>query len=355
MLYKVMIVDDNMSNLIMAQKTLEEEFEVLPVSSGLSALECLHDMPDLPDIVVLDVDMPNVNGFQVISEMKNSRRLRNIPIMFLSAQDDATTELESYNLGALDYIHKPYTASLLKKRINIQIQLLEQKRKLEEINTLLTNVIQGQRKKDTLEQNALVGMLSSLMGKRSVALAAHADRVERYLELFLPLVAAKEVYKLDEDKIQTMCAAARLHDIGKICLKDIFVTGALAGDTVSYDREAERLHTVIGSDAVRKLMPTEELASDFTKYAYYMCRSHHEKFDGTGYPDKLAGEKIPLEARVLSIVNTYDNFRTIKKNGKILGHSDACAKIAVMRKRHFDPLLVDIFLKREKEFAELVQ
>ncbi len=147
-MYRVMIVDDNMANLIMARKTLEDEYEVIPVSSGISALECLNDMPELPDLVLLDVDMPNVNGFQVISEMKNIPKLINIPIVFLTAQDDDTTELESYNLGAVDYIKKPYTANLLKKRVDIQIQLLSQQRKLADMNRSLNNLVQDKNKKN---------------------------------------------------------------------------------------------------------------------------------------------------------------------------------------------------------------
>lgn len=346
--YKLMIVDDNMSNLIMAQKSLEEEYEVLPVSSGLSALECLSDMPDLPDLVVLDVDMPNVNGFQVISEMKNSNKLKDIPIIFLTAQDDTTTELESYNLGALDYIHKPYTASLLKKRINVQIQLLEQKRKLEDLNALLTEIIQGQKKKNVLVQFTLVDMLFELMKKRNVILSGHAERVEKYMRIFTVTVGASDGYIINEEQARMMCAASKLHDIGKISLKDMYLDKAYEnhGD---YDKEVERMHTIIGSDAVRKLMPTNEFASDFTNYIYNMCRSHHEKFDGSGYPDCLSGKNIPLEARMLAIVNTYDSLRNDKRKGAVLSHADACVRLVALKGKALDRQLVDIFLKKEKE------
>ncbi len=251
MLYKVMIVDDNMSNLIMAQKTLEEEYEVLPINSGISALEVLNDMPDLPDLVVLDIDMPNVNGFQVISEMKNVDRLKDIPIIFLTAQDDVTTELESYNLGAMDDICKPYTASLLKKRINVQIQILEQKRELADINNLLTNVIQGQRKKETIEHYAIVEMLVSMLGSRNTALAAHANRIERYMAFFLsdPIIAA--MYGLDEEKIKTMCVACRVHDVGKICMNEIHLSDVIFEENKEFDNEVDKMHTVVGADGIK--------------------------------------------------------------------------------------------------------
>lgn len=341
MKYKLMIVDDNVSNLIMAQKTLEEEYEVLPVSSGISALECLADMPELPDLVVLDIDMPNVNGFHVISEMKHVKKLKNIPTIFLTAQDDATTELEGYNLGAVDYISKPYTASLLKKRIQVQIQLLEQKRKLEEINTKLASVIQQQRKKDMKQQCAITDMFLVLLRKSNPAVYTHSLRVMHYMEMYLPALTATGKYKFKEDSVSMICAAAGLHDIGKLGVK-----------TYANDSDMEKEHTVIGSDAVKCMLLQNEVTDDFIHYAYNMCRSHHERVDGTGSPDRLSGEQIPLEARILAVVNTYDNLRTTKKAGKIFSREEACSRIAAMKNKALDGNLVTVFLHVEKFFRD---
>lgn len=354
MKYKLMIVDDNISNLIMAQKALEDDYEVLPVSSGLSALECLGDMPDLPDLVVLDIDMPNVNGFHVISEMKNIKKLKNIPAIFLTAQDDSTTELEGYNLGAVDYIRKPYTASLLKKRINVQIQLLEQKRRLEEINTALADVIQKQRKKDMEQQFALVDMLLSMLGKRSNEIYGHTKRVMRYMDLFVPVLASTGRYDLEGDRVKMICMASGMHDIGKLCLNDLYLNPSPNANK-AYDKETEKMHTIIGSDAVKHLISDGEGSNDFAGYACHMCRSHHEKFDGTGYPDMLSGKKIPLEARILSVINTYDNLRSQKKAGKVLSHSEACGRIRAMKNTALDAELVSVFLELENEIAQITQ
>ena len=140
-MFKVMIVDDNMTNLIMAKKVLEEIYEVVPVNAGKTALEFLRDMPDPPDIILLDIDMPDINGFYVLSEMRNDPRLADVRVIFLTAQDDPTTEVEGYYLGAVDYIKKPYTTALLRKRLDVHVQQIENERKLKRYNENLSNTL----------------------------------------------------------------------------------------------------------------------------------------------------------------------------------------------------------------------
>lgn len=353
-MYRIMIVDDNMANLIMARKTLEEEYEVIPVSSGISALECLNDMPELPDLVLLDVDMPNVNGFQVISEMKNIPKLVNIPIIFLTAQDDDTTELESYNLGAMDYIKKPYTANLLKKRVDIQVQLLSQRRRLAEMNRSLNNLVQEKNKKNMELQYSIVGMFVDLMTKRDGFGGDHARRVEKYMDVFLSAIVRKGKYGLTADDATTICFASQIHDIGKLCISDQYLNNTRINGESEFEREAVKTHTTLGADMLSKVTQLSEGENNFLHYAHNMCRSHHERWDGKGYPDRLDGESIPIEARVLSIVNAYDNLRNIAAAGsKALSHQEALMKIKFMKFTCFDPILTDIFLSVESEIESV--
>lgn len=352
-MYRVMIVDDNMANLIMARKTLEDEYEVIPVSSGISALECLNDMPELPDLVLLDVDMPNVNGFQVISEMKNVPKLVNIPIIFLTAQDDDTTELESYNLGAMDYIKKPYTANLLKKRVDIQIQLLSQRRKLAEMNNHLNNMVQEKNKKNLELQYSIVNMFTELMSKRDGFAGDHAKRVERYMDILISAMVRSGKYELSADDGTTICSASKIHDVGKLCIADQYISNARIGSESEFEREALKTHTTLGADTLSRVTQLSAGENNFLNYAYNMCRSHHERWDGKGYPDRLNGENIPLEARALAIVNTYDNFRNIATEGKVLSHQEAIMKIKFMKFTCFDPAIVDIFLSVESDIRNV--
>ena len=352
-MYRVMIVDDNMANLIMARKTLEDEYEVIPVSSGISALECLNDMPELPDLVLLDVDMPNVNGFQVISEMKNVPKLVNIPTIFLTAQDDDTTELESYNLGAMDYIKKPYTANLLKKRVDIQIQLLAQRRKLAEMNNSLHNLVQDKNKKNLELQYSIVAMFVDLLSKRDGFEGDHARRVERYMDVLVSAMVRKGSYGLTADDATTICFASKVHDIGKLCIADQYINNSRAHMENEFEQEAIKTHTTLGADTLSKVTQLSAGENNFLNYAYNMCRSHHERWDGKGYPDRLSGEKIPLEARALAIVNTYDNLRRISVDGKILSHQEAMMRIKFMKFTSLDPSMVDIFLSVESDIRNV--
>lgn len=352
-MYRVMIVDDNMANLIMARKTLEDEYEVIPVSSGISALECLNDMPELPDLVLLDVDMPNVNGFQVISEMKNIPKLINIPIVFLTAQDDDTTELESYNLGAVDYIKKPYTANLLKKRVDIQIQLLSQQRKLADMNRSLNNLVQDKNKKNLELQYSIVAMFVDLLTKRDGFGGDHARRIEKYMDVLISALIRNGKHNLTADDGITICFAAQVHDIGKLCIADQYLNNVRMGKESEFEREAVKTHTTLGADTLSKVTQLSAGENNFMNYAHNMCRSHHERWDGKGYPDRLEGKDIPIEARVLSIVDTYDNLRNIAVGGKTLSHQETIMKIKFMKFTCFDPELVDIFLSVENEIKNV--
>ena len=352
---KVMIVDDNMANLIMARKTLEDVYEVIPVSSGISALECLNDMPDLPDVILLDVDMPNVNGFQVISEMKNKKKLMNIPVIFVTAQDDDITELEGYNLGASDYIKKPYTANLLKKRVDIQIKLVLQNRKIEEYTTGLANSVQEKVKRFVELQYSVVEMFVDMMEKRNSFSGQHAKRIEKDMDIMLSATVKSNCADISADDCATISFASKIHDLGKLCIMDKYID-ASENPLVSsktFEIEAVKTHTVLGAETISKITQLASNNSNFMTYALNMCRSHHENWDGSGYPDRLSGENIPFEARVLAIINMYDNLRYGSLEGKKLTHQEAVMKIKFLKFTLFDPKLVDVFLSCEREIAKI--
>ncbi len=351
-MYKIMIVDDNMANLIMAKKALEDIYEVLPVSSGISALECLNDMPELPDLVLLDVDMPNVNGFRIISEMKNSSKLINIPTIFLTAQDDDATELEGYNLGAVDYIKKPYTTNLLRKRVDLQIQLMEQKKRLEDYNKKLTVNVQEQVKRNVELQYSVVEMFVDMLEKRAVSMGQHARRIEKLMEVFIAAIIRTGKYPITGDEGITVCFAAKIHDLGKLCLPDELIKANTG--LVSAEGDGVRNHTHLGADTIAKISQLASGNNSFMNFTFNMCRFHHERWDGNGYPDKLKAEKIPLEARALSIVDTYDKLRTKGVDGKLLNHQEACMKVKFMKFTCFDPSLVDIFISVGNEIQKII-
>lgn len=350
-MYKIMIVDDNKTNLIMAKKALEDTYDVIPMSSGRVALDFLRDMPEPPDILLLDVDMPDMNGFFVISEVKNQARLNDMPVIFLTAQDDTTTEIEGYALGAVDYIKKPYTTLILRKRIDVHVQMLESERRLKNANKALADAVNNKTHNIVELEYAIVEMFVSLMGHRSNIIEGHSLRVEKYMSIFLDeLIRTREFDIKQEDK-QVLVFASKIHDIGKICMTDRCL--ADMGDLSLAEKEFNHAHTVLGAEAIKRVTDVVS-ANSFLTYAYNMCRYHHERWDGKGYPDKIMTTNIPFEARVLAIVNSYDNFRTSNDGADPLNHREAMNRIKLWAGTHFDPNLVEKFLSIERTIENTV-
>lgn len=348
-MHKVMIVDDNKTNLIMAKKALEDLYEIVPVSSGQMALEFLEEMPDPPEIVLLDVDMPDINGFYVISQMKNVEKLQNIPVVFLTAQDDTTTEIEGYSLGAIDYIKKPFTATLLRKRVDVHIRFVEERERLNKVNKQLSVALNEKIHNIVELEYAVVEMFVSIMASRSYMISEHCNRVEKYMSIFLDSLIASRQFNLDEQDVQILKFASKMHDVGKLCLSDRCL--ADMGDLSLQEKEFSRAHPVLGSEAIKKVMDVIS-ANSFLSYASNMARYHHERWDGKGYPDKLMTIDIPIEARILSIVNSYDNFRTSNEGNEPLSHTEAINRIRFWSGTHFDPELVDAFINVERQIEE---
>lgn len=345
-MYKIMIVDDNKTNLIMAKKALEDTYDVIPMSSGLMAIEFLKEMPEPPDILLLDVDMPDINGFYVISEVKNLKKLEDMPVIFLTAQDDDATEIEGYSLGAVDYITKPYTTMLLRKRIDIHVAAIEKERKLQVANKALADAVNNRTHNVIELEYAIVEMFASLMGHRSNIIEGHSRRVEKYMSIFIEELSKHPKFHIEEDDKQIMVFASKIHDIGKICMTDRCL--ADMGDLTLQEKEYNHLHTVLGADAIKQVTDAVS-ANKFLTYAFNMCRSHHERWDGKGYPDKLMSTNIPFEARVLSIVNSYDNFRTNNDGQQPMSHREAISRIKFWAGTHFDPELSEIFISIENK------
>lgn len=345
-MYKIMIVDDNKTNLIMAKKALEDTYDVIPMSSGTMALEFLRDMPDPPDLLLLDIDMPDMNGFYVISEVKNREKLADMPVIFLTAQDDSSTEVEGYSLGAADYITKPYTTSILRKRIDVHVAALENERALKKANSTLTEALKARTHNIIELEYAIVEMFTSLMDHRSNIIAGHSRRVEKYMDIFIDELSKIPRYRIDHDDKQIMVFASKIHDIGKICMTDRCL--ADVESLTLQEKEYNHAHTILGADAIKRVTDAVS-ANKFLTYSFNMCKSHHERWDGKGYPERLMSTNIPLEARILAIVNSYDNFRTNNDGQQPMSHREAITRIKFWAGTHFDPELADVFVSIENK------
>ena len=196
-------------------------------------------------------------------------------------------------------------------------------------------------------------MFVDLLSKRDSVSADHARRVEQYMDVLISAIVRNGQHGLSADDGTTICFASKIHDIGKLCITDQYLNNVRLGKGSEFEHETVKTHTTLGADTLSKVTQLNASENNFLNYAYNMCRSHHERWDGHGYPDRLSGENIPLEARALAVVNAYDNLRSIGEDGKVLSHQEALMKIKFMKFTSFDPSIVDIFLSVESDIRNV--
>jgi putative two-component system response regulator len=355
--YKIMLVDDNMANLSMGKNLLRTFYEVFPVSSAKKLFELLENV--MPDLILLDVEMPETDGYETIKKLKKDEKLAHIPVIFLSAKSDEHSELEGFNLGAVDYVSKPFSTPLLLKRVETHLlmarqknQLLAHQAELEDFNENLQKLV-CQKTMEVLElQNALLRTVSEMVEFRDKNTGGHIARTQRYLELLVNKLLEKNIYQdiTEEWNLAFMLISGQLHDLGKIAVKDSILNKP---DKLTPDEfETMKQHPAIGVDILEKIENSTK-AHAFLEHARIIAGTHHEKWDGTGYPLGLSGENIPLEGRLMAIADVYDALISRRPYKEPLSTEVAERIIIEESGTHFDPTLIEVFRELAPEFAEI--
>lgn len=346
-----MIIDDSITNLTIADEALKDSCNIIPVTSGIKAIELLGRMKELPTLILLDIEMPIMNGFEVIKKIKENKDWNYIPIIFLTSNEDTESELLGLSFGAVDYIKKPFSIPLLKKRIELHIKIYEQNKELEEYNISLEKKVADKTKTILELQSAIISTISDLIGKRDGYTGEHVMRVEKYMQILLAeIVKNISKYNFTESEMYTIAFCSKLHDVGKIGVRDSVLLKD--GKLTFEEMEIIKQHTTIGSDAIENSMKLVR-ENQFLKYVYEMVRWHHEKWNGSGYPEGLAGNDIPFVARVMAVADVYDALTSIRPYKSSIEHKVAVKIIKEGRETHFDPEIVDIFLRIEDKFDEI--
>jgi len=338
-----MVIDDNITNLTVAKESLVNEYDIMPVTSGEKALKLLERVH--PDLILLDIEMPGMNGFEVIKTIKRNDILKDIPVIFLTSLDDRGNELEGLLLGAVDYIAKPFSVPLLLQRIKIHIRLYNYTHRLEEVVEEKTEIIKEL-------QYAIVHTITDLIERRDGSTGGHVMRTQTFVKVMLEELLKEEKYQkemagMDFDMI---VEATQLHDVGKIGIPDqiLLKPGKLSDEEYKIMKE----HVPIGEAAIREAMNLTR-DKEFLQYAKTLAAAHHEKWDGTGYPRGLAGLDIPLLGRIMAIADVYDALASNRPYKSKLSHEKAVEILKNDAGKHFDPDLIRIFLKIEKEFEKI--
>ncbi|MDR2577324.1 MAG: response regulator [Chitinispirillales bacterium] len=346
----VFLVDDNITNLTLGKNALTGHYNVFTLNSGSRLLKMLEK--NLPDIILLDVDMPEMDGYEVIRILKNKKDTAHIPVIFLTAKTDDQSELMGLSLGAIDYITKPFTPLLLLKRIEVHLLVESQKKELKNYNESLQEMVNAKTKMVVELKNAILKTMAELVECRDDVTGGHIERTQNYLALLIDAMQRYGIYK-DEIApwdIGLVLQSAQLHDVGKISIRDNILQkpGKLTVD----EFEEIKAHTVFGEKVIDRIREgTSEQA--FLEHAKILVSAHHEKWDGSGYPRGLKGLDIPLLGRLMAIVDVYDALVSERPYKKAFPHEEAVDIIIKSRGSHFDPVLVDLFIKIADEFKSV--
>lgn len=342
---KIFLVDDNMTNLTIGKKMLGERFHVLTLPTGEKLFRAI--MQITPDLILLDIDLPLMNGYEILRRLKSSPATAHIPVIFLSARDDSASVEKALLLGAADYILKPYTKKLLIGLIERHLLIRSQQHSLHQYEALLNTLVQTKKKSILELQNSILETLihlassqRNLTGPLSVSLY---QQQENYLHILIEEMMSEQRYhqEIAQWDPELFMASSHFHDIGKIIIKDSILLKP--GRLTPLEFEQIKKHTVFGVQLIDSI-EQNAVYQNFFDSAKLFAGSHHEKWDGSGYPLGLHGDAIPLQGRIMAILDVYNALISERPYKRSLSKDEARDIIANGRNTHFDPILTDMFL-----------
>jgi len=346
----IFLVDDNLVNLNTGKAALQPKYQAVTIPSGEKLLLSLQKMK--PDLILLDIDMPGMSGYDTIKALKLNPETADIPVIFLTAKNDMEYEFKGLSLGAVDYITKPFSQILLQKRVELHLLLQSQKKELREFSGNLIELVNERINDINALQNAVIMWAAEVIEFRDEETGQHVERVQKYLKLLLDVMKDDERYELEISTwdIDAFLKSTLLHDVGKIKIRDdILLKTSRLTDEELIDM---KLHSLYGKTLIEKLQDRVPNQT-FLEYAKTLAHRHHERWDGTGYPDRMKGEDIPLQARMMAIADVYDALISERAYKSALSHEEAIQIIKEGRGTQFDPDLTDMFISISDEVKEL--
>jgi len=343
---KVLIVDDTPENIYVLMGILRDDFEVSVASSGEKALKILSMVPDI-DLILLDIMMPDIDGYEVCARLKADSKTAGIPVIFVTALASEENEAKGLELGAVDYITKPFNPALVSARVKNHLELKDYRDKLEELVREKTSELE-------ITRDAMIESMGLLAENRHLETGSHIKRTMKYVRLLADKLKDHPRYRdyLKEDIIEYIEKTAPLHDIGKVGVPDCILLkpGRLTKEEY---REMQK-HARIGRNALSYADPRLE-SNIFLKLAKEMAYTHHEKWDGTGYPQGLKGEEIPISGRLMAVADAYDAMTTTRVYKTAQSHEYAVNEIQKCSGAAFDPEIVKVFLQCAQDFLRIVR
>ncbi len=350
----VLVVDDTPSNLSYVGELLKDEYRVKVAASGARALEIVHDGRP-PDLILLDVVMPAPDGYEVCRQLKRDPRSCDIPVIFATSRGDVEDESLGFALGAVDYIAKPISPPLLMARLRTHLALKAAADRLRDQNATLEDEVVRRTAEVRATQDVTILALACLAETRDNETGNHILRTQYYVRALAQKLADHPRFRhlLDERNIDLLFKSAPLHDIGKVGIPDriLLKPGRLDAD----EMEIMKTHTTLGHEALVYAEQRLGASVQFLRFAKEIALSHQEKWDGSGYPQALVGDAIPISARLMAVADVYDALISRRVYKPPFPHAQALDIIREGRGQHFDPDIVDAFLSIEDEILEIAR
>ena len=339
----VLIVDDSEMNRIILNEMLKDEYRVLEADNGRTALDMVDRYGDELSLVLLDIIMPGMNGFEVLGELSRRTVADSLPVIMISSEDSDDVVLRAYELGASDYINRPFNARVVRRRVSNTIRLYAKQRRL-------TSLLSQQYNERVKNSRMLIDIMAGVMELRNGESGLHVTHIEKLTELLLGcLVHRSDQFPLDNEQRSTIAMASALHDIGKMSIDDAILNKP--GRLTSEEFEIMKTHTTLGADMLFEL-GHQHAGNSLLEYAYQIARWHHERWDGKGYPDGLKGDDIPIAAQVVSVADVYDALTSVRVYKDAIPHQEAIQMILDGKCGQFNPLLLDCLLEVQDRIAE---
>lgn len=342
----ILIVDDLPNNIKVATQFLQQlDIKIIYATSGKQAIQRAQNTQT--DLILMDVMMPEMDGFETVKELKNNPLLSSIPIIFLTAKSEIEDLKKGFEVGGVDYITKPFNGEELVARVSTHLELSLYRKNLEKEVDKRTKEIENLK-------SSIVEAMGSLAESRDNETGAHIKRTQYYVKILSEYLSKLPKYKeiLTDDYLKLIFKTAPLHDIGKVAIRDNIL---LKPDKLTSEEfEEMKKHAIFGEDIISKIMENNG-ETEFLVFAKEIAGGHHEKWDGTGYPRGLKGEEIPLSARIMAIADVYDALISKRIYKSTFTHEDACNIILEGKGKHFDPELIDVFKIINQEFWHIAE
>lgn len=341
---RVLIVDDAPENIWILVEALKDEYTLMVAKDGISSLRLAHG-PNQPDIILLDVVMPGMDGYEVCRQLKEDPATQGIPILFVTSQNDTGNEAHGLGLGAMDYIVKPFQPALVKTRVRNQIELKKHRDRLDDL-------VRDRTQQLALTQEVTIEAMAILAEWRDPETGGHIKRTQNYVRALAEHMRKIPAYsqQLDVNTVEWLYLSAPLHDVGKVSMPDSILLKP--GKLTDEEYEIMKKHTIHGRDALAAAEARLGVNS-FLKLAREIAYHHHERWDGKGYPQGLKSDEIPLPARLMSVADVYDALSSKRVYKPSLPHEEVMEIITSGSGTQFDPSVVDAVINIEDKFKEI--